>query len=962
MAVTQNSYTGNGTLATYSFTFPYLKSSDVKASINATVTTDFTLPTATTVQFNTPPEDGDKIKIYRETSSDDLTATFYAGSAIKSEDLNDNFTQNLYGTQEVTARYLSNLGGTMVGDLTMAEDVDIVFEGATDNAYETTLTVADPTADRVITLPNVTGTVVTTGDTGSIATAMIADDAISTAKIADGAARQVLQTAANGSDVEWTDNVDLPGTLDVTGAATFDGSVTASTFTGNLTGNVTGNTSGSSGSCTGNSATATEATNITVSANNTTDETVYPIFVDGATGTQGIESDTGLTYNPSTGVLTSTTFTGNVTGDVTGNVTGNVTGSAGSCTGNAATATAISAAATVTSGEQNGCTPDDSTYFTTSASDARYDARYFNISSGDTIKDGDVFPNNDTTIATTAAINDRIIDLVDDVGGFVAIASENHFPNTNPDVNDNAGTIVSIKELSENIVTGSGVTSNNSIAQTVGGTAVNITGLTQNTTYAAGFGMLVETTTTLNEYTFHRLTPKATEVTTVAGLNTEITTVAGKATEITTCHSKATEITTCHTNATAITNVGNSIANVNTVAGNLTNVNNFADLYQIASSDPGTDGGGNALADGDMYFNSSGNELKVYNGSAWQGGVTATGNLVSKTGDTLTGDLVLDNAKEIRLSETDANGSHYLGFKAPDSVTANVTLTLPDGAGSNGQYLKTNGSDTLSWGTISSTPEGTAILSTGESGGTKFLREDGDDSCSWQTIPVPTTITVADESSGTSCNVLFATAATGDLAPKTGTNLTFNSNTGILTATGFAGDITGNVTGNTSGSSGSCTGNAATATTAAACSGNSATATTATNASGLTGSPNITVGTIGCGAITGTSTVSDSKGNLRSIPFSDQTAGAYTLVAADAGKCIGVDASGVVIPNSVMSAGDAVTLVNTSGSNCTITASVGTLYNASDAATGNRTLAGRGMVTVYFKSATEAYIGGGGIS
>ena len=65
--------------------------------------------------------------------------------------------------------------------------------------------------------------------------------------------------------------------------------------------------------------TATEATNITASANNSTNETVYPVFVDGATGTQGLETDTGLNYNPSTGVLTGTQFTGNVTGDLTGN-------------------------------------------------------------------------------------------------------------------------------------------------------------------------------------------------------------------------------------------------------------------------------------------------------------------------------------------------------------------------------------------------------------------------------------------------------------------------------------------------------------------------------------------------------------------------------------------------------------------------------------------------------------------
>lgn len=80
------------------------------------------------------------------------------------------------------------------------------------------------------------------------------------------------------------------------------------------------------------------------------------------------------------------------------------------------------------------------------------------------------------------------------------------------------------------------------------------------------------------------------------------------------------------------------------------------------------------------------------------------------------------------------------------------------------------------------------------------------------TAPTPTAITVADESTDTTCFPLFVTAATGDLGPKSGTNLAFNSSSGVLTATGFAGNITGNVTGNTSGTSGSTTGNAATAT------------------------------------------------------------------------------------------------------------------------------------------------------
>ena len=93
--------------------------------------------------------------------------------------------------------------------------------------------------------------------------------------------------------------------------------------TGILTagGGFAGNVSGSSGSCTGNAATATLASSCTISENNSNNETVYPVFVDGATGSQGLESDTGLNYNPNTGVLTSTSFTGNLTGNVTGTLT-----------------------------------------------------------------------------------------------------------------------------------------------------------------------------------------------------------------------------------------------------------------------------------------------------------------------------------------------------------------------------------------------------------------------------------------------------------------------------------------------------------------------------------------------------------------------------------------------------------------------------------------------------------------
>ena len=186
MATTQNTYTGNGSLTNYSFTFPYLEESDVKVSLDGVVqaTTEYSFANATTISFNTAPGNNVAIRIYRETDTDEARTTFFAGSAIRAQDLNDNNNQLLYSTQETVNRRLDRTGGTFTGDLVM-DDSDIVFEGATDDAFETTLTVVDPTADRTITLPDVTGTVVTTGDTGTVATAMIAADAVNGTKIAD---------------------------------------------------------------------------------------------------------------------------------------------------------------------------------------------------------------------------------------------------------------------------------------------------------------------------------------------------------------------------------------------------------------------------------------------------------------------------------------------------------------------------------------------------------------------------------------------------------------------------------------------------------------------------------------------------------------------------------------------------------------------------------------------------------
>lgn len=82
---------------------------------------------------------------------------------------------------ELDSEKLAKAGGTLTGEVVLGSGSSllvnggsIIFEGSTADTYETTLAVVDPTADRTITLPNVSGTVVTTGDTGTVTNTMLA--------------------------------------------------------------------------------------------------------------------------------------------------------------------------------------------------------------------------------------------------------------------------------------------------------------------------------------------------------------------------------------------------------------------------------------------------------------------------------------------------------------------------------------------------------------------------------------------------------------------------------------------------------------------------------------------------------------------------------------------------------------------------------------------------------------------
>ena len=106
------------------------------------------------------------------------TLALAAGSITDSSGAIDFGNENLTTTGTLTA------GNATVGTIT-STGATIVLEGATADAYETTLTVTDPTADRTITFPNATGDVVTTGDSNTVTGTMITTDTVAEANMAD---------------------------------------------------------------------------------------------------------------------------------------------------------------------------------------------------------------------------------------------------------------------------------------------------------------------------------------------------------------------------------------------------------------------------------------------------------------------------------------------------------------------------------------------------------------------------------------------------------------------------------------------------------------------------------------------------------------------------------------------------------------------------------------------------------
>ena len=260
------------------------------------------------LNFPNNPTIGD---IYTDTTSgfsyewDGTVWQSYTASSSKNISIIDDISGSFNGTLDTFALAVSGTALTPAN----AQQLRIVLGGV----------VQEPLTDYTVSGSNITFTTPPTG--GLTFSGVSLGPAVAVSVPGDGT---VTPPKLSTGGPSWNGSGDV----------LVSGIVTASSFVGNLTGTAT---------------TATEATNFTVTANNSTNETVYPVFVDGATGTQGAETDTSLSYNPSTNILTAGTFSGsgsNLTSLNASNISSGTIGDAylpatisSDITGNAATAT-----------------------------------------------------------------------------------------------------------------------------------------------------------------------------------------------------------------------------------------------------------------------------------------------------------------------------------------------------------------------------------------------------------------------------------------------------------------------------------------------------------------------------------------------------------------------------------------------------------------------------------------------
>ena len=328
MAVTQNTFTGNGSTVLYSFTFPYLASTDIKVSVNGTNTTAYTLANATTIQFTTAPVNGAAIRIYRTTDDAQTKATFFPGSSIRAQNLNDNFTQGLYAAQEAN-NASSSAVTTATGAVTTANtaSTNATAAVATANTASTNASAAVATANTASTNASAAVTTANAASASATSATSTANTALSTANAASTNAANAVSVANTASTnasaaVTTANTASTNSSAAVTTANTASSNATSAVTTANnaLTVANTASTNASNAVTTSNAASATAASAAADASNAVAAVSAASLYVIVAAvaniPTTGLANNQGIQILNSTGIESFTPLSGKPVGFV----------------------------------------------------------------------------------------------------------------------------------------------------------------------------------------------------------------------------------------------------------------------------------------------------------------------------------------------------------------------------------------------------------------------------------------------------------------------------------------------------------------------------------------------------------------------------------------------------------------------------------------------------------------------